>query len=91
MQIDALRPWTRVSQTFAICAHPFFFLLMVTRSIIIGECARSSKLSLEMYCVNINFKDDANSFVIFLGILCFDLDDTIRRIIVEDSIKFVDI
>lgn len=49
-----------------------------------------AKLSLEMYRVNINF-DDANFFV-FLGILCFDLDDAVRRIIVEpDSIRFVDI
>lgn len=50
-----------------------------------------AKLSLEMYRVNINFNDDANFFV-FLGILCFDLDDAVRRIIVEpDSIRFVDI
>ena len=90
MQIDALRPWTRVSQTFAQSVPVLFssFCWLHDYYYYRRMCA---KLSLEMYRVNINFDDDANFFV-FLGILCFDLDDAVRRIIVEpDSIRFVDI
>lgn len=88
MQIDALRPWTRVSQTFAICGHPFPFLFLITLGcyyhrfeIIVGDVSRKYYSTMA-----------ANFFVIiFLGIFCFDLNDVICIIVEPDSIRFVDI